>query len=375
MFIFGRSGGGKLFISDEEPNFSAKSKIKDFKVLCIDEKEIELSEDFLNKLSKFYIKNNLMASGNMNRIKPIDILKFTNIGAELVVIQKEKILGSILSVLFPIKLVSELENNNQIKKTYRYTDIVPVIQNKEENVHVFASTTFLNNHKKYRGKGLGMILIQRSLQLAHKQGILGAYFLNTVKRNDNAVKIKNWVFPVNPNNLDKYQIDYDRRYKSKYTFSFSPDYKIIEVNKVNNNIEEALEFYLSQVKEKKACFYPEISFWKKWIVNFNVFLLQCENKNIGIFCTNKLTSFIPSRKCELENGYVLFCVGKQPETLKAMLFRCRKDNYDLIMLQEVGDLTYSILKNVFACPVSADYLNFYNTNLSLQPQDIYFPLL
>lgn len=375
--------GDELIISQQRPSFFAAEKIPKFlSVICLDDESLTLNEKTLQKVSDFYTKNNLMLSGNMNRVKPLDLMKFINLDAELVLIKfRQKIIGSMLSILFPIRIACvfsegeliNINSDNRVntsQKSIRHENIV----GKEREDFVFANATFLNNHKKWRGKGLGMVLIQKSLQIAYDQSILCAYFLNTKPRCSNAVTIKNWIYPINPDRLDKLHIDYPRKYRSTYTFSLPTNHSLILVNE--NNAQEALDSYLELVKNKKFYFNPNISYWRKWIVNHNTYMLKIDTKFVGIFCTNKITTYIPSKKCELEHGNILFCVGKQPETLMSLLFQCRQNGYDMLMLQEYGDLNKYLLTNILAINTgTSDYLNFYNTRIRINPEDIYAPLL
>lgn len=360
----------EFIISQERPVFFAVDNFP-FEIAYLDNGSLKLS--CLEKVSKFYTKNNLMLSGNMNRVKPIDLLKFINLDAELLIIKnKRKILGSILSILFPIAVQTDLKITDIVAKNDRYRNLIPCLSS--VNNILFANTTFLNNHKKYRGKGLGMVLIQKSLQIAYEQGILCAYFLNTTARCANAVTIKNWVYPVNPDNLDKLHIDYPRKYRSCYTITLPENQKIIRVEK--ENMLEALQLYLKLVKDKKFYLNPDIQYWKKWIENHKTYMVQMDNKFIGIFSINKILTYIPTKKCEIEHGSVLICVGQQPETVRSLIYTCKEQNFDLLMLEEVGDLNSRLLSKIWAINTQTkDYLNFYNTRISLQPSEIYSPLL
>ena len=370
-----------LIISENRPSFFAmtnfsktfKSAFSKFQLMCLNEKTLKLDGKILQEISDFYTKHNLMLSGNMNRVKITDLTKYINLDAELIIIKKdEKILGSILSLPLPIHIETDLKINDNIAKGKRYENIIPV--NADHKIFFVGHTTFLNNHKKYRGKGLGMILIQKSLQVAYDIGVLISYFLNRQARCSNAIKIRNWIFPVNPDRLDILNISYPRKYRSSYIFNLADAHTIIAIDE--NNSEKAFSLYLKLVSPKKFYLCPDLKYWKKWIENHKTYMLKIKDNCVGIFTINKITSYIPSKKCEIQHGNVLICVGQQPETLKSLIYTARLDNYDMITLQECGDLNSYLLTKIMAINTGThDYLNFYNTKLVLHASDIYAPLI
>jgi len=217
-----------------------------------------------------------------------------------------------------------------------------------------------------------MILIQKSLQTAYNNGIICAYFLNSVPRCKNAVKIKKWVFPVNPDRLDHLKVDYPRKYRSSYFIEKKNE--IIKLNQ--DNSEKSLQIYLELMKDKIFYMKPDLDYWKRIIENCDIYMVKDTEKCIGFFSTFKITCYVPKKKYELENGNVFFCFGKQPETVKSMIYQCRQDGYDFLMLQESGDLNKYILNRIMAINTGKEeYLNFYNTRISIQASEIYIPLL
>ena len=187
------------------------------------------------------------------------------------------------------------------------------------------------------------------------------------------MKIRNWIFPVNPDSLDKKKVEYPRKYRSKFFIEMGNEYSAVLVN--NSNLEESLNLFLNLVKDKKFHMHPEINFWKEFTENHKVYMVKHLNEYIGIFCTDKLSVKL-SKKCEIEHGNTLFCVGKQPETVKSMIQTCKKDGYEMLMLQERGDLNKYLLNKIMAINAGlTDYLNFYNCRIELSPRDIYAPLL
>jgi len=358
-----------IIISQERPNFFAHNK--KYQLYCTSEKSFDLKT--LQEIGDFYSQNNELYTGAVIKISPKDIKKYLDVDSEIVYIERNrKILGCIVNVLFPTRINLDITIPDLLDKSERYHRLLPV--KKDDKDIILPCTTFLNNHKKYRGKGLGMMLIQKSLQINYDIGNLSAYFLNSVPRCDNAIKINIWTYPCNFSRLEKLGIPYNRRFKNKYDRDLGADLKIILVDEKNS--PEALFLYKSLVKDKSIYFNPDIKYWNKFIKSFRTYIVLSNGKNIGIFSSYHNNIYVTSNKCEITYGNRLICIGKQPETLECMLHQSRKNGYDIIHLQEVGDLTCDLLRKSYCTKTNnSDYLNFYNFRIVLSASDIYLPLL
>ena len=145
---------------------------------------------------------------------------FMGIDSEIVIIRSKfnKILGTIISLTIPtrINIVNKntnsnlITNSNKIVANERYRKLG---YNDEKDI-VLGCTTFLTVHENYRKKGIGMALIQESLTIAYNIGILSAYFLNTVRRTEDAITINFWIYPINIDKIKKNKIPLPLKYNN-----------------------------------------------------------------------------------------------------------------------------------------------------------------
>ena len=358
-----------LVISKEEPNFFAP--MGPFTIHSVYE---EKSDKIFNELSTFYSKNNVLSNGNMTQVSEHDLRRYYNVSVTEILCCRsklsKKIIGSILSILFPIKLNID---NISIYRRDKSSRTKYLVENNPDVV-LFAATTFLNASKKYRGKGLGMVLIQKSLQVAYEIGVICAYFLNTVPRCSNAVEIKCWVFPLNIKKHEQYRLGYMRKYRNYYLNLKSDGFEVQKID--NGNYKPSYYEYINLIKDKKFSLYPDLEYWDRWINNFDTYTVIINGKIQGIFCCIKYTIYAVSCGKYLDYGNRLICVGKQPETAEAMLLECQKSGIDILLLQEVGDLDEDLLHYIHAQKTkTSDYLNFYNTKIKLEAKDLYAPMI
>lgn len=367
-----------FIISQEPPNFFSKKILyKLDKNICIHslhDKNINLTH-ILKKLSNFYKKNNKLKTGNTILLEPNDILKYIDLNAELVILTKnKKILGSMLSVHIPIKINFNIKINDIVEKSEKYKKILP--DNSDGKNIIFGCTTFLNNDKRYRGKGLGMVMIQKSLQIAYEEGVLTAYFLNRVKRCKNSVPIRNWYFPINLIKCDKCGIGYDKKYRGYYKLKYNPKYNIVKVT--HKNLKLSLNAYLELVKNKKFYMIPDLNYWRIWITLFNTYIIKKNDEIISVFTINYFNNLLPNKN-RLKYGQIMLYVTNSNysvDNIKILLYTAKVENYDIMHLQEIGDITNFILKKISAVDSKLyDYLNFYNSTIQLKNTDLYIPLI
>ncbi len=368
MFINKLSSPNDFIISYERPAFFVDNKLK-LTIKSLYDNNIELS--ILKDLEKFYAEHNRLNSGNIVLVTKDILKKYIDLNAELVMVfNKNKILGSMLSLSIPVRINMNINIDDIVPKSDKYQKIIPY--NPDGKNMIFGCTTFLTNHTKYRGKGLGMMLIQKSLQIAYEEGILCAYFLNTTKRSTNAIPIRSWYYPLNLPIMDKYNIYYHKRYKQYYNFKLPPN---IEITRVSD-IEGSLNIYLDLVKDKTFYLNPDMNFWSSWVQLFDTYIVKSDGNVVGIFTIKYLDNHIPSISQNIKGGQILLCVGKQPETIKSLIHICREDQRDIVYLQQYGDLTDKILQDLLAINTKKyDYMNFYNTSIQLKSTDIYIPLV
>src|SRR5581483_9964308 len=188
MFIWNRKNNtNNLFISQDKPVFPINTSSSEVKVIASSNTKIEV-----HALSIFYSNNfRINNSEYTNCLTETDINNYLSINSEIVNLYNgPEIIGSIINILVPIEIGTELNKNiNQYSDRSKTYGI--------ENSHVFACSSYLILKHKYRNKGFGMKLIQESLQILHQHGGLGAYFVNRVSRCANSIELNWYILPLN----------------------------------------------------------------------------------------------------------------------------------------------------------------------------------
>ena len=356
----------ELFISQERPAFFVNKDyytVKSSSTYNYSEKELE-------EISQFYCRNyRIGKSNNTIILYQKEIAAFLSTKSELVTIyDKNSLIGTIISIIVPLCInIPELNNGITVKQTER----CDFYKGDKEKHLTFACASFLILDSKYRGKGLGMALIQESLQILYDNGGLGAFFINTVSRCDNSIPLFSWYYPLNLAKLDSCNYTYPKEYKSYFNL---PDKDERDVERVIvKNSKEAYEFYFNYMKGKKFYFAPSYEYWLKWIESFPTFIVRSHSGITGMYSFNSNNIRYPLFRCEIMTGILLTCIGEQPSTLKSSLITAKK-MFDILTIYEIGDLTKIILRGVFAQNSHKSYINFFNTRLKLEAGDFYSPL-
>ncbi len=346
-----------LFLSQKRPAFFVK---RDYTVLT--SSKYLYSDTELLKLSNFYSKKYKVGSSNIQQISLTDLKRFLNLYMEILTISRDKELtGSIISIYTPITIQTELDKTT-IQTSERFNKV------KTEKSIMFACASYLILDEKNRGKGLGMALIQESLQKLYDHGGLGAYFINSVSRCDNSIPLNVWYYPLNLEKLDECKYDYPRDYKSHFLKNMSGDFNVIKV--VQENSKFAYEFYFNWMSKKIFYFSPNYEYWQKWIISFPTYIVYSEENIIGLYSFDSCNIRYPINQQNILTGKLLFCLG---DVLKAVLSTA-KNLFDILELYETGDLNERYLKSVFAQKAYKKHINFFNTRIALKSSDFFAPL-
>jgi len=353
------SDKNSLFISKERPIlFTNKNEEYDIKNSWLD----SFDKEYIEKISSFYDNYSLgYNTTEKNKISIRYIENYLRLKAVILTLNLDnKIIGSMVSFIIPIKIKTEL-NKNSIETTFKSFI---------EDSLFFCCATFLNLDRKYRKKGLGMCLIQESLQTGYDHGCLASYFINTISRCSNSVQFFYWYFPLNLDKLDSCNFPYPKNYKNLFIIK-----EMKNIFRVNSyNIIDALKFYKKETEDKKIYFSPTLDYFKIWIEIFPTYIVVNEGNITGLFSFNIRNTYYPMTNNEIFTGYLITCIGKQPETLVSSLF-IAKTLSDVLYLYEIGNLSASLLSSVNAQRSNKGFINFYNIKISLKSEDIYFTLL
>ena len=312
-----------------------------------------ISENQFDEISNFYNKNyNVNNRIEITQLSILDLKRYMFIDSEILIMNlNKKIIGSIISFIIPIKIITDL-NKNDLKYSERFENVI------SKESCVFGCTSFLVLEKNYRRKGYAMNLIQNSLSILHLNGGLAAYFINSISRGKNSIKLNIWYFLYNSTNY-------------KNLFKIPEIYLCIE--KINDEINY-FEFYENLIQNKTFVFSPNFVFWKKWCSSFTTFVVKEENKTIGLFSFDDNIVKNPIKKSYTKKGFLLICMGKQPETFQSAIKK-GSELFDQLEIYETGDLNIHILsQNKCQKYDIYKYINFYNTQLNIKAEDFYAPL-
>jgi hypothetical protein len=353
----------ELFISQERPAFFVNKDYYNVKTSST----YNYSDKELEEISQFYCRNyRIGKSNNTIYVSNGDLKRYLNVLSEILIIKIDNsLIGSIISFNIPVVINTDLNAIFSIKSSERFEFF------KSKDSLIFGCSSFLILDGKYRGKGLGMALIQESLQILYEYGGLGAYFINTVSRCDNSIPLFSWYYPLNLEKLDSCNYNYPKEYRSYFNL---PDKDEKEVERVIvKNSKEAYEFYFNYMKGKKFYFAPSYEYWLKWIESFPTYIVRAHSGITGMYSFNSNNIRYPLFRCEIMTGILLTCIGEQPSTLKSSLITAKK-MFDMLTIYETGDLTKNIFRGVFAQNSHKSYINFFNTRLKLEAGDFYSPL-
>ena len=314
------------------------------------------------EVSNFIKQHNRMSTGNTTLLPTKELERYLDLENISILMRSQnnnKLMGTIISLLLPIKVVNG--------------------GNKEIITHGCA--TFLNVHSAIRGFGMCMAIIREGISLGYEKGIYCDYHMLSFKLGDNSVKIKSWYRPINLSRSKTLGFLYPGYNDLRSTVKTRLKYTTIlrgtmNYDKVSSTNIDYYNYYLSTIKNKKFSFYPDITLWKKWVTSFPTYIIYNNSSKVGIVSLNTTYCTIESTK---ETGRVCFpviCNGDMQYVLPVLGHIARNENYDVIYFYQHGDLTDSSLESFNAIKSDTNvWVSLYNNSIDLKPEDIYAPLL
>ncbi len=356
-----KSIGNSLFLSQENPSFSFN---EDYQLDLISENNS--SDEILTEISNLYSKHyKININNNVTLMSNNELTNYLNVNGRITRIYEESLLGCGISLYIPVKIDTKLDKTTLITLSEELNSIG------SEGSIILGYYSFLVLDIKYRRKGLGMAIIQKSLQELYNLGGLIAFFVNRNPRCINSIPLEYWYFPINLSKLDSINFEYPKNYKSLFNIA-KTNLEIIKINEFN--LETSWNLYTNLVSNKKIAFSPSLNYWSKWIKSFPTYMIKNGSELIGIFSFNSTYNHDPLLGATLSYGHVIICIGKQPDTIKCALYQS-KEFYDILNIFQTGDLTKTLLKNVNAQKMPlCNYINFYNTGIVLSSNDFYVPI-
>ena len=379
-----------MFISDNisDANSTNDNETKDSYIISKDKPVLyqenkNITIDYIKpeeyqEVSKFVCEYNKMSTGNITLFTVNDIHRYLKLPNTSLVMKSTsgKIMGTIFSLELPIKVGQNNGNNKDNNQDNGN-------KNNKDQIIIHGCTTFLNVHNIVRGYGLCMALIRDLIFRGYKKQIFCDYHMVSMKIGDNAFKINSWYRPINLKSCVKIGFLYpdwdnpsikNRRLAMRYNTKLLPNISFILID--HNNLSISLEYYLSQVGNKKFVFYPDKDLWNMWISSFPTYLIYYNNELAGLLSTNNLSCYIEVTK---QHGKLLFptlCVGDVEKVLSVLLYLASQNNYDAVYMYQSGYITSTHLENIKAIKTDNDvWFSLYNNRVSLTPGDLMVPLL
>ncbi len=322
-----------------------------------------IEDDDGTEVYRFIKNQNIMQSGNITLLPFNELKKYLSFDGHPLLMRggsKKSLVGFVISIPFKVRC----------------------LYNDDEKIITHGCTSFLNVHKSLRGHGMCMTLIRELIKWGYEKKIYCGYHTTENKIGSNGVKINSWYRPLHLDKSIKLGFlypDYDdirskRKTRLKYDTKIPSSCEISRV--LESNHIESLEVYKKLVESKKFSFYPELSFWKRWVQYFPTYIVKKDNQYVGLYTLTSLHCRIQSTQMDGNLATPLICVGEMPYTLSCLIHTAKERNYDVLYLYEIGDIDNEVLVNSKALKTNTvQWFNMYNNNISLNATDIYVPLL
>ena len=309
------------------------------------------------EVSAFIEQHNCMSTGNTTLLPTTELERYLNMENISVLMRgnnQNKLMGTILSLVLPIKI--------------------------EKKIITHGCTTFLNVHPAIRGFGMCMALIRGLAGFGYKKKVYCDYHMVAFKLGDNSVKLNSWYRPINLNRCKDLGFLYhgcnDSRSSIKNRLKYTNDLRgSMNFVKVGND-EDQYKYYLETVKNKKFVFYPDIDLWKKWITSFPTYIIYNNSAKVGIVSLNTTYCVIESTGGTGKVCFPIICNGDMEYVLPVLNHIARIEKYDVVYFHQHGDVTQSALESINAIKTDTTlWFSLYNNSIDLDSSDIYAPLL
>ena len=319
----------------------------------------------------FIRDHNKMDSGNYTLLPKSEIERFIRLGCYSILMRGEenkKLYGTIFSIPLPIRCSITFAINDEEELT-------------KDKIITHGCTSFLNVHSKLRGFNMCMVLIRDLANMAYENNIYCSYQMTSFKLCDTSFTISSYFRPINLLNslalgfvFPEYaDIKNFHNSRMKYKCKVPKGYSLKRVS--NQNMEKALQFYISLNVNKKFVFYPDIKLFSKWIQEFPTYIVSNEKKKVGIFSITKIFSRMGN---DVDGNLCLpliFNATDKVPVLKCLLSVAEERGHDVLYTYSVGDLDEKTLESVNAVETpKKTWFSLYNNSMKLTPKDLYIPL-
>lgn len=314
-----------------------------------------INEENYDEVRSFINQHNCMSTGNSTLIsknKLMTYMRFDNISLIMRSNNNNKIIGTLISLILPIKINDDIINHG--------------------------CTTYLNVHTMLRGHGLCMSMIRGSIEFGFKRNIYCDYHTVPFKLGDNSFPISSWYRPLNLKQAVKLGFiypDYDNPRKNKtnklkYRTSLPKNHSYFQLIPTENHYQT----YIKLLADKKFVFYPDIELWKKWITHFPTFIIYKQQQIVGIVSLNKIECQLQDKIATIANPII--CLGDMKSVLPVLIHLTHKLEYEIIYFHQYGDIKLEDMERMHCVKTNADvWFSLYNNRIKLNANDIATPFL
>lgn len=315
-----------------------------------------IKESEYDEVVQFCRDHNKMSTGNTTLLSRSSLEKYLSFDNISIIIRSQngKLIGVILSIIFPIKVGNTNKNGDEIIK--------------------HGCTTFLNVHSSVRNHGLCMALIRELTMEGYKRQIYCDYHTIPFQLGTNSIKLYSYYRPINLKRCTEigfvYPDCYDMRKNTanriKYSNKLIPGFEFKKAN------ENSLEFYLETIENKKFAYYPDKEQWNHFIKCFLTYEIFNNGKKVGIVSINTISCLINTIKQEAKVAMPIIISGNISTILKTLPY-ILKDNYDVLYLYDIFGLALKELNYIKTD--NEIWFSLYNNRINLNASDLSVPFL
>lgn len=248
----------------------------------------------MKKFHKFLALNNDIQPGTCTILSQENVDELNNIGARIILIQSDVMIGALLTIPIPIS-VKKAENIPDIRQNYvpgplSITNVYPKKKtfpfDKTKNInHWVGCTTNLCVDRDFRKTGAVKYLVKALEDFGADVKISDSYYVNPIDRaKENSIKLKFVKFL--PSNYSSSDTILDLTLSSTDNLKTLGEnnffkYSLRLCNTREMDSHKGLEVFKDLTKNKKIRFMPDFSLWHKWVTSYEFYFVHSDKKKLG----------------------------------------------------------------------------------------------
>lgn len=356
-----------MFILHENKHISPIiSYTKPPSIECPDDFYITHEIDDEDSFIQFINQNNRTSTGNITMLTHELLKSYIQLNSLFLILKERKnntIVGTLITIPIPIHFYESI-NNNEIN----------------DFISEFSTcTTFLCISEHLRKKGLAIFLMKKMTEYGYDKGLLTSYYVVPFKIGQNSIPIFSWYRPIKLDRARKIGFECpsfkknndrtERRDRLRYQIRLSSRIKIERIDE-----DRDFDFYFSLINNKKLYYSPTKDHLRLWTSQFPTFIVIENGRKIGLFSYYDIQVKLMKTGEISKIAHLLFCQGKQPETIQACLYNSKE--YDVLYGYRIGDITDEIINQINGFKTDRRlWLSFYNIGLKFNENEISIPFL